>query len=231
MDSRVLKQHLARTPILCGVPGEVLDPLAESAFAREYHRGQALWSAGDAPLGLAVISKGLVKLMRRSPSGQAMLCACLGAPQSVGDAVLVRGLPYPADAVVATPHASVIVVPRELFLSAMQACPQIATAMCENLRVKLSALHDKIDVLSAGSVEARLATILLKLSDQYGDDLEDGTHLLPVALSRRELAEWVSTSLETVVRIMKRWERAGAVETTPHGFLIRSFDELRAAAA
>lgn len=229
MTTSMIKQHLARTPVLAGVSDEVLSTFASHAHAREFRRGERLWRAGDIPEGLAVVAKGLIKVIRSNATGRGVLCACFGAPQTVGDAVLVRGLPYPAEAVVATPKAQVIWVPRSLFLREIEHNPKIALCMTRNMHVKLLALHDKIDVLSAGAVESRLATALLKLADQYGDELEDGTHIVPVALSRRELSDWVSTSFETVVRIMKRWERAGVLETNRQGFLIRSFAELYAA--
>jgi CRP/FNR family transcriptional regulator len=90
-------------------------------------------------------------------------------------------------------------------------------------------LHDKIDVLSAGSVEARLAMLLLKLYEQLGDDFEDGTSRIPVPLSRQELADLISTSFETAIRVIARWERAGVVSTDAEGFTLKDVAELRRA--
>src|SRR5690606_8918692 len=84
-----------------------------------------------------------------------------------------------------------------------------------------TALEDEIDVLAAGAVEARMATLLLKLYNQFGDDAEDGTSFIPVALSRRELSDLVSTSFETAIRVMTRWEREGVLKTEPTGFIIQ----------
>jgi CRP-like cAMP-binding protein len=229
MTPSLVERYLARTPVLAGVPENVITTFASQAHTRELLRGQALWRAGAQPLGLVVLINGLVKVVRTNAAGHGVLCACFGAPQSVGDAALVRGIPYPAQAIVATPRASIIWVPAALFLSEMGRRPELGLAMSRNLHTKLVALHDKIDVLSAGSVESRLATTLLNLAEGYGDELEDGSCLIPVALSRRELADWVATSTETVVRVMKRWERAGVVFTTRHGFQIRAFAPLRTA--
>ena len=88
----------------------------------------------------------------------------------------------------------------------------------------------KIDVLSAGSVEARLATLLVQLDERFGDEFEDGTTRVPVALSRQELADLVATSFETAIRSMTKWEREGIVETTNQGFSILNRAELRRAA-
>jgi CRP/FNR family transcriptional regulator len=68
----------------------------------------------------------------------------------------------------------------------------------------------------------------LKLNDRFGDDFDDGTSEIPVALSRRDLAELVATSFETAIRIMSRWEREGVLETTRRGFTLRDMNRLTA---
>ena len=89
-------------------------------------------------------------------------------------------------------------------------------------------LHDKIEILGAGAVESRLATALLKLHAQFGDELEDDSCIVPVALSRRELAELVSTSFETAIRIMSRWEHQGVLATHDRGFTLFNIPKLEA---
>ena len=64
--------------------------------------------------------------------------------------------------------------------------------------------------------------------DQFGDELEDGTHILPVALSRRDLAELVATTSETAIRIMTKWQRDGVIDTERGGFRITKLAELKA---
>jgi CRP/FNR family transcriptional regulator len=87
-------------------------------------------------------------------------------------------------------------------------------------------LHDKIDVLSAGSVNARLATLLIKLYRQFGDEMEGGVARILVPLSRQELADLVATSFETAIRVLTRWERDGVVSTDPDGFTLHDVGAL-----
>jgi len=58
--------------------------------------------------------------------------------------------------------------------------------------------------------------------------MEDGSIVVPVALSRRELARIVGATVETVIRTMSRWGREGIVETTSSGFVVRDPAALRA---
>lgn len=220
-------QALERTPALHGVEPAVIQRLAERATLRTLRRGELLWQAGDESTHWAVIRSGLIKLVRRVPHGRSAICGLFGPPTSVGELSVLRGAVHSSDAVASSASTCVVMVPRDALLEAVRSCPALGLAIACNAYDKILTLHDKIDVLSAGSVEARLAAALLKLYEQLGDDFEDGTSSIAVALSRRELADLVSTSVETVIRVMTRWEREGLLATEPHGFLLRNLRTLR----
>jgi CRP/FNR family transcriptional regulator len=144
-----------------------------------------------------------------------------GPHETIGELALLKQVPHSNDAVVTTDAASVIMIPGKIIIEEALRQPQLALSLACSVQDKITALHDKIDVLSAGSVEARLATLLIKLYEKFGDDFEDGTSKVPVALSRRDLADLVSTSFETAIRVMTRWERDGVVSTENSGFVLR----------
>lgn len=225
-----LAQVLERAPSFAGVEPALLERLAGAATSRTLARGELLWKTGDAAEAFTVIRSGLVKLVRSGARGRAAICGLFGPPESVGDVAVLKGTAHGVDAIVATDSATVICIPREMIIGASQQNPQLGIAIAFGMHAKVAALHTKIDVLSAGSVESRLAMLLLRLYDQLGDDYEDGTSAIPVTLSRRELADLVSTSFETAIRVMTRWEREGVVTTEPTGFTVHDMDGLRSAA-
>jgi CRP/FNR family transcriptional regulator len=222
-----VREFIGRAQALSGAAPELLDRMAEAATLHEFARGDMLWHAGDPALNLTIIKSGLVKVVRPVARGRAAICGLFGPPDTVGDLAVLRGVPYPADAIVATDNASLISVPGKFLSEASEKNPAFAVSLACAMQTKLSALHDKVDVLSAGSVEARLALLLLKLYDRFGDDFDDGTSTVPVALSRRELADLVATSFETAIRVMTRWDREGVLETTSQGFIIKKLAALR----
>jgi len=219
---------LQRTPSLAGIDLAGLTRMASFASQRSVQRGAVLWQAGDQAQALTVIRNGLIKILRVGGNGRVSLCGLFGPPESIGDVMVLKGTPYPASAVVATDTASIVSIPRELLLESLAKCPELGVSIACSVHRKLAILHDKIDILSAGAVDARLATALLKLHDEFGDELADGTSFIPVALSRRELAEFVSTAFETAIRTMSRWEHAGVLATTDHGFVLYDISVLRA---
>ena len=225
-----IKEFLTRVPALQGASPEVMERLAKAATTRTVEHGHYLWHSGDVPVALTVVRTGLVKIVKLAQHGRKTICGLFGAPDTVGDAPALHGNPYPADAIVATPEVQRVDIPRNLLLTCAAEEPQLGLSLARSVQQKLNTLMAKIDVLSAGSVEARLATVLIQLDERFGDEFDDGTIRVPVALSRQELADLVSTSFETAIRAMTKWEREGIVETTATGFTIRNRVGLRHAA-
>ncbi len=221
-----VREFIARAPALSGAEPALLDRMAASASIRTFARGDHLWRAGDLPVYITLVRVGLIKVVRPATRGRSTICGLFGPPETVGDLAVLREIPYPADAIVATDTASVIGIPAGLLIEGSKKTPELALSVASAMHSKLSALHDKVDVLSAGSVEARMALLLIKLYERFGDDFDDGTASIPVAISRRELSELVSTSFETAIRVMTRWDREGVLQTTTRGFVIQRMARL-----
>lgn len=225
-----VRDFLQHTPALAGASAEALDHMAARATEHVHARGVYLWHVGDPPHILAVIRSGLIKVVRPAVQERSAICALLGPRDVLGDLAALREMPYPVDAIVASERAMVVTLPASVLIECLASCSELTLSLARATQAKLVALHDKVDVLSAGPVEARLATLLLQLYQRFGDDLDDETSVIPVALSRRELADFVATSFETAIRVMTRWERNGVLETTSGGFIVRDAAALASAA-
>lgn len=222
-----IRAFLERSPLLSNVEAGLIRHLSSIATAQTYERGAFLWRAGDQPRSLMVVRSGLVKLVRPAPHGRTAICGLFGPGSPIGELAMIKGIPFPTSTIAATATGTVASIPRADALDALRRDAALSLNLLCTLETRLLLLHDKIDVLSAGSVEARLATLLLKLYEQFGDDFDDGTSRIPVPLSRQELADLVSTSFETAIRVVSRWERAGCVTTDPDGFTLRDMAMLR----
>ena len=172
------------------------------------------------------------KNVRRSlASGAEVIVAIFGSRENVGDTAALEGSRYPADAVVTSEVATVIKVDAQRVLEQSALCPALALALQQALCRHAAALRTKVEILSAGTVRARLANLFLHLASRFGDDLADGTVAVPVALSRTTLASLVSARTETVIRALRPWERAGVVVTDGGRFVLGDLPALTACAA
>ena len=61
--------------------------------------------------------------------------------------------------------------------------------------------------------------------------LANSSPLTPIHLSRNEVASLVCARIETVIRIMSRWQKEQLVLSVPEGFLLPDPDSLHALGA
>ena len=75
-------------------------------------------------------------------------------------------------------------------------------------------------VLNVGGTGLRIATLLLRLTDQLGVARDGDGTWIPVQLSRQDLADLCGTTIETAIRVMTRLGREGIVRSAARGFVI-----------
>jgi CRP/FNR family transcriptional regulator len=85
---------------------------------------------------------------------------------------------------------------------------------------------DRIEQLSSGQVEQRLATLLVRLAHRVGVERPRQGVWIPVPLSRQDLADMCGTTVETIIRTMSRFRKSKLVRPATRGFLITSPAEL-----
>lgn len=221
--------HLAATlavlPPYSALPAEAIAEVGGGSHRRTLHRGDVLWRAGETASSFHVVLSGLLKIVRRDGDEDSIV-SIFGPKEGVGDAAIVARGRYPADAIAASQVVVVLVVDGDVVHDAMVRHACFGAAMNRALLRHTEALQEKIRIMSAGSVPRRLATLLLGLAERFGDDLADGSTIVPVVLSRTELARLVGTTVETTIRMMSAWQRKGVVETTGEGFVLRSANDL-----
>jgi len=90
--------------------------------------------------------------------------------------------------------------------------PLLKDSMLRRLGPRLRKAHDMMTRMSTGTVDERLAAVLIVLADSYGDRDSEGVHL-QVPLTRQDLSEMAGTTVETTIRVMSRWQKQGVLRT------------------
>ena len=221
---------LRASRLLSGMDEATAATLAASCVRRHFERGERVWKAGDDAGWMALITSGLVKIVQEDTHGA--IVAIFGPHETFGELAVVGGGAYTADAVAATRDVEIVCIDAAAVRAAIESHPAFARAMNRALVVHGRALQQKIWIMSAGCVERRLAALLEHLVDRFGDELDDGSCVVPVVLSRSELASLVGATIETTIRTMSRWQKEGLVSTLHEGFVVHRparLEALRAA--
>lgn len=225
--SAEITRRLRSARLFGPVGNDLLERFALETISRSYSAGEYLWRAGDPATHFTIIQSGLVEIRRPTPSGEGAILGLFGPRESVGDfAVLEKG-PFPADAIAISETLEVLRVRAEPVLDVLERDPELGRAVRGSLMEHIRMLRTKIDVMTAGPVPTRLATLLIHLVDRFGDELEDGSVCVAIALSRGQLARLVGARTETVIRTMTKWQREGWVQTNAEGMCFRSTAPLK----
>ncbi len=193
--------------------------LAQVSLARGYQKGETIFGEGDPPDFLVTITSGRVKVVKMVPSGKEIILEIFGPGDPVGAVVAYEGRPYPASAIALEP-CSCILVKRSEFFALLERHPSFVRGFISGMAQRIVELTRRIPEVAGGRVETRFANLFLKLADRVGQ-AQDGGRFVPMALSRRELADLTGTTIETSIRIMSRWAKEGIVSTEREGFLVR----------
>lgn len=220
---------LRAAPLFSGVRPEQVEALARTARRRSLRRGESFFRAGAEPDQVIVVTRGLVKMVRPSGEGDVIL-GVFGPRDAIGLIAVLQRCPYPADSMALTEHAEAISLSASHLLGAMAEEPMLALAAGRALSYHACVLQLKIDVMTAGQVAQRIASLLLNLTERFGDELEDASWVLPVALNRTELSCLVGARVETTIRVLSGWQKRGLVTTHEDGFVIHDRAALASAA-
>ena len=124
--------------------------------------------------------------------------------------------PYPVDAVAAA-DSTVVRVPLSAFHQSLQKNPvflqESLCLFCDRLR---QVEHKSCMVYD--SVERRLAQALLALSKKFG---------ATIPLTKHELAELASTTVETTIRVLGQFRKRGIITSTRGSTTIAKSDQLK----
>lgn len=225
--SEIVERCLRAAPLFHALPPPLLHDFSRGAIRKRAKRGESLWREGDAATAFVLLTAGLVKIVQRAGDPHAAIIGVFGPREAIGTVALLRRANYPAAAVAASAVVEYLRLDPAPVFAAMQSDLAVAQIINGAVLANTGRLHDKISVMSAGGVPRRVAQQLLDLAERFGDELEDGTLSLPIALSRSELASLVGARVETTIRLLARWKKADLVSFDGHGAVLRAPEKLR----
>lgn len=98
--------------------------------------------------------------------------------------------------------------------------PQVLFDLCRWFAREVAMLEFKLTREATESVDRNLALLLLALANKYGVPAPDGTVRLKFPITRQTMAELLGISLETLMRMLRRFRERKLVETHRWGFVI-----------
>ena len=92
---------------------------------------------------------------------------------------------------------------------------------------RIARLQQRLAEIMTKSVRVRLATLLTKLADEYGEDTDDGCRSVGLTVTHDDLARLVGSSREMVSKVMGGYRENGLIRSSRRQIELVNRDELR----
>lgn len=181
--------------------------LARSGRIRKLAPGEVLFAAGDEQNTCATLTRGALKIVATDADGNERILALVHPSGFVGE---LFG-PFAQHDVVALTDSELCLFARPALERAIEDFPQLSGALLRRTQEDLHASRELLALTGSAPAEQRVGGILLALAKAASDSPCHPAASFELPLSRGELAAMLGLTIETVSRMITRFENAGAI--------------------
>lgn len=203
METRPLPDWIAQSGAL-----SALEPQAQARLAglvpQALPRGAVLFRPGDPVEGFALVLSGRIEVFLTGANGRELLLYAVAPGQSCVQTTLglLGGDGLYSTEAITTEETRLVLVPRGLFLSLMDAAPLFRQMIFAAFAERMGGMIQLMERVSFQSVECRLAEYLTRRA-------EDGR----VQATQAEIAAQIGSAREVISRRLDAFARRGWVRT------------------
>jgi CRP/FNR family cyclic AMP-dependent transcriptional regulator len=223
-----LERLLAKVDILEPLPPEEVERLASLSSSRHLEAGEAIALDEDRETlreTLLLLARGRVRVHEPSAAGQDLTFSMIEDGTVVGQSGFALRLSR-ALRIEALQPSTLLVLGWEDFEELVFRNPEVGIKTIRLLSERLAMSEGRLSDLIRKEVQARLAGLILGLSEHQGVVTGDGSRRISTRYTHQLLASMVGSNREAVTRAFGRLRKAGAVEIRDRHIYVTDADEL-----
>jgi CRP/FNR family cyclic AMP-dependent transcriptional regulator len=188
-----------------------IEELSQLTVIKNWEADTAVLFQGEPSDSLHLLLKGSVKVTETSKEGQPKILGILEEGEIFGELAMLDGQPRSATVTTCEPSETASISHqdfRKFAATRPEVLWKVLAALCDRVR-KTS---NDILGMSAHDVPHRLLTALTQLAEKHGQVRSDGTCLITLKISLRDLSAMVGAKTEEVSRLLQRYREDGLIE-------------------
>ncbi len=215
---------LAKVDILEPLPPEEVERLALLSSSMRLEAGEAIALDEDREM-LLLLASGWVRVHEPSAAGPDLTITMVENGTLVGQSGFAVGLSRVLR-IEALQPSTLLVVGWEDFEELVFRNPEVGIKTLRLLSERLAVCEGRLSDMVHKEVPARLAGLILRLSDYEGLVVGDGSRRIPTRYTHQQLGSLVGSNREAVTRAMGRLRREGGVEVRNRYIYVTDADVL-----
>ena len=182
-----------------------------------YNKGDVLFAEGGIPKGVFFLHSGLIKIVKYGMEGKEQIIEIAKAGDLVGFRAMLSDKTYNVDAKLLE-DACIGYIQKSDFLKEINNNQKLRNTVIRVLSKELQDRADLLTTMAQKTVRQRTSLALILLDDIYKG--------APINLSRDDLANFVGTATETVIRLLREFKKDGVVDIQGRKITILNIERL-----
>ncbi|HTL82951.1 MAG TPA: Crp/Fnr family transcriptional regulator [Bacteroidia bacterium] len=222
MGFELEKFYFANTKVLQHVPTKDRLMLEKGIQKRKIKAGKIIYREGTLPKGVYILKKGKVKIYQTNQDGRKQIMYIYIQGEIFGYRPIICDEVHPVTAA-SLEDCSYDFIPAGHFLHCLKQSYELNHALLVSLSHEFSVWVNNVSVFAQYPVKSRVALGLLVLREKYREKGKSPE----INLSRTDLASYVGTVKESVVRVLQEFKKQRIVETQGRKIRIVKPEELK----
>ncbi len=198
---------------------DILSDVVTHCQHMELLAGETLFEQDSEPDAMYFLADGQIHVLRHYASGAEVILATEVPYYVVGELSMLAGLPR-TGSVVAVSNCDLLRISRDAVEDLSRQHPDVPFRAMKHLGERLYKLNLRVRESAIGNVMARIASVLLLLSNEQNGDVKT-----PVNLTR--LARATALDTDVVIQMMKKWTQDGIVSIKGQSLSIYDVNALK----
>ena len=214
---------LRDSDLLKDLSAEALKEIEDVCRYKTFRAGTQVFDRQAETRDIFFVIRGRVRIVNYSLSGREITLDDVGEGGNFGELAAIDGQPRSA-AVIAIEDSLIVALPHRFFMDVMKRHPSIAERLMARLARMIRASTERIMDLSTLAANNRVqAEILRQARESEG---EDNTAVIKPIPVHSDIASRVSTTRETVARVLSDLTKKGLVERTKDALVVQDVEKL-----
>lgn len=200
---------------------QILDLCQGGQIMTSSHR-DILFHCGKEAHCFGIVLSGAYKLTKPSPLGEDVIVHFSTPGEALAAFIMAQPRPvYPVSAIAMGP-SRFLKIPKENYINSWKSHPDLIFRIQNMLSSRMNMLQDQ-KVMAKSPLSQKVAMLLINLLDK---DTEQGNASIKLPMTRKEIADNLGASVESVIRIMSEWSKQGIIQTADQQIHVLKVDKI-----
>lgn len=207
------------------LPPDTLKEMLHNSKSLILSKGKMVFEPTPYPQQIYFVEIGIIRIYKISQEGDIYTLGLVNTGEVFGEVSLIENKPRDIFADTFS-DSKIRVMDKDIFLNLLNKCPKLATEMVKEISGKKEIIENRLSDLVFKNAEARLATTLLNLADNFGQ-AEDGNVKIIFPLTQEEISTFIATSRTTTSLLINKFKRDKLIDIKKSHIVILDKDALK----